>query len=137
MTTVGVEVCRYCPEDAVGRDMLGRWACDHHIEDVADDLASASLPRPRRPNNCVTYFGGYAAAICDGDRRVHIFRDDELATFCGVAARLTYGTPRVVGQRLRVQCEGCFHEAQGVRRDLSDPYVPASTVCRIFNEVDS
>lgn len=30
--------CRYCLDDAVGVDALGRPACERHIEEVADDL---------------------------------------------------------------------------------------------------
>lgn len=29
--------CRYCREDAVGVDALGRPACEQHIDEVADD----------------------------------------------------------------------------------------------------
>jgi hypothetical protein len=71
-----------------------------------------------RPANVVTYFGGYASAIMDGDRRVHIFRDDDLLTFCGLAARLSYGVPRTVGQHSRTSCEDCFAMSQEARRDI-------------------
>ena len=30
--------CRYCREDAVGVDAMGRPACQEHIDQVADDL---------------------------------------------------------------------------------------------------
>lgn len=70
-----------------------------------------------RPKNLVTYFGGYASAILEGNRGVHIYREGDLETFCGLAARLSYGTPRVVGQHSRVSCGDCFRDAQEARRD--------------------
>jgi hypothetical protein len=33
--------CRYCGDDAVGEDALGRPACKRHIEEVADDAPAA------------------------------------------------------------------------------------------------
>lgn len=33
-----LEECRYCGEDAAGRDALGRPACERHIQEVADDI---------------------------------------------------------------------------------------------------
>lgn len=34
--------CRYCGDDAVGEDALGRPACKRHIEEVADDAPAAT-----------------------------------------------------------------------------------------------
>jgi hypothetical protein len=78
-----------------------------------------SLCAALRPKNLVTYFGGYASGIQAGDRRVHILRDGERETFCGIADRCGYGTPAVVGQLSRRSCEDCFREAREVRRDGS------------------
>jgi len=84
---------------------------------MTEEEAVADL-RTKRQKNLVTYFGGYAAALMDGDSRVHIFEDDDFATFCGLAARLSYGIPRTVGQPQRHSCEECFQLAQEVRRDV-------------------
>lgn len=70
-----------------------------------------------RPHNLVSYFGGYASGIQAGDRRVHIFRDGDRETFCGLVERCGYGTPGVVGQLSRRSCEVCFRESQEARRD--------------------
>ena len=71
-----------------------------------------------RPASVVTYFGGYAAAIQAGDRRVHIFHDGDRETFCEMTDKCGYGTPRSVGQHFRRSCEECFREAQKERRDV-------------------
>jgi hypothetical protein len=66
----------------------------------------------------VTYFGGYASAIRSGDRYVHIFRDGDRGTFCGVLGDLSFGTPRTVGQLSRKSCGPCFADCQQERRDV-------------------
>lgn len=71
-----------------------------------------------RPANLVTYFGNYASAIRSGDRYVHIFRDGDRETFCGVVGDLAFGTPRIVGQHSRSSCMSCFADCQQVRRDV-------------------
>jgi hypothetical protein len=38
-----VEPCRYCEDDAVGQDALGRDACEQHIESVEDDLVGTGV----------------------------------------------------------------------------------------------
>jgi hypothetical protein len=64
----------------------------------------------------VSYFGGYQAAMHDEYLHVHIFRDDDRETFCGLTdAR--YGTVREV-VRAHKGCEECFKLAQEVRRDV-------------------
>lgn len=75
-----------------------------------------SLLHAHRPANVVSYFGGYASAVRLGDRFVHIFRDGDEKTFCGVVGELSFGTPRVVGQLSRKSCEICFRDCQEVRR---------------------
>jgi hypothetical protein len=67
-----------------------------------------------RPSNIVTYFGGLASAIEPGTADVHIFKDGDRETFCGLAdpRRLTYGTPRTVGAPHRHLCLFCIAAAQ-------------------------
>lgn len=90
------------------------------------ESAPAALPVPERENqeagreqklavveetrtvNVVTYFGDYASAILEDSNVVHIYQDGDMETFCGLAARLSYGTP----------CEDCFLDCQEVRRDV-------------------
>lgn len=94
-------VCELCGSGCAGRDGA-----------LMDERRLAE-----RPANLVTYFGGYASAIQEGDRRVHIFRDGDRETFCGLVERCGYGTPRIVGQFDRRSCETCFRVAQKERRD--------------------
>ncbi len=82
---------------------------------MADQARDAAY---RRPSNVVTYFGSYASAIRAGDRYVHIFRDGDERTFCGVVGDLSFGTPRIVGQHRRTSCLSCFADCQRVRRDV-------------------
>lgn len=71
----------------------------------------------RRPRNVVTYFGGYASAMHDDWVHVHILRDGDRETFCGLTDGLRHGTPKEVG-RAHKMCETCLDAAQEARRDV-------------------
>lgn len=74
------------------------------------------VQRDHRPSSRVSYFGGYQAAMHDEWIHVHIFRDGDRETFCGLTDGLRYGTVREVARAHR-GCEECFKLAQEERRD--------------------
>ncbi len=89
--------CRYCGDDAVGMDALGRYACERHIEEIADDLSSQARAgmsyRCRECEALVAYAGELpkdcircgALLACPKCRQVDLGQTGEyLCSTCGL-----------------------------------------------------